>query len=76
MNTVVSFDCWNKSITVAFTDYNTAHYFSLGNVVTVKGAKERMRRELRREAGVELSNLKYWRTDGSVDYYQANRKGE
>lgn len=76
MNTVVSFDWWRKSITVAFTDYNTAHYSLLGNVVTVKGAKERMRRELRKETGVELSNLKYWRTDGSVDYYRANRKGE
>ena len=76
MNTVVSFDWWHKSITVAFTDYNTAHCFSIGNVVTVKGVKARMRRELRRETGVELSNLKYWRTDGSVDYYRANRKGE
>lgn len=76
MNTVVSFDRWRNSITVAFTNYNTAHYFSIGNVVTVKGAKARMRRELRRETGVELSNLKYWRTDGSVDYYLANRKGE
>lgn len=76
MNTVVSFDWWHKSITVAFTDYNTAHYFSFGNVVTVNGAKKHMRRELRRETGVELSNLKYWRTDGSVDYYHANRKGE
>ena len=76
MNTVVSFDWWHKFITVAFTDYNTVHYFSIGNVVTVKGAKERMRRELRRATGVELSNLKYWRTDGSVDYYCANRKGE
>ena len=76
MNIVVSFDWWNRSITVAFTDYHTAHYFSLGNVVAVKGAKERMRRELRRETGVELSNLKYWKTDGSVDYYRANRKGE
>ena len=76
MNTVVSFDWWRNSITVAFTDHNTAHYFSLGNVATTKGAKERMRRELRRETGVELSNLKYWKTDGSVDYYQANRKGE
>ena len=76
MNTVVSFDWWRNSITVAFTACHTAHYFSMGNVVTVKGAKERMRRELRREAGVELSNLKYWRTDGSVDYYRANRKGE
>lgn len=74
MNTVVSFDWWRKSITVAFTDYNTAHYFPMGNVVTVKGAKERMRRELRRETGVELSNLKYWRMDGSVDYYCADRK--
>lgn len=27
MNTVVSFDWWHKSVTVAFTDYNTAHYF-------------------------------------------------
>lgn len=76
MNTVVSFDWWHKFITVAFTDYNTVHYFSIGNVVTVKGAKERMRRELRRATGVELSNLKYWRTDCSVDYYCANRKGE
>jgi hypothetical protein len=33
MNTVVSFDWWNKSITVAFTDYNTVHYFSMGNYV-------------------------------------------
>lgn len=76
MNTVVSFDWWHKFITVAFTDYNTVHYFSIGNVVAVKGAKECMRRELRRATGVELSNLKYWRTDGSVDYYCANRKGE
>ena len=76
MNTVVSFDWWHKSITVAFTDYNTVHYFSMGNVVTVKGAKERMRRELRRETGVELSNLKYWRNDGSTDYYRVNRKGD
>ncbi len=76
MNTVVLFDWWRKSITVAFTDCNTAHYFSLGNVVTVKGAKGRVRRELCRKTGVELSNLKYWRTDGSVDYYRANRKGE
>ena len=76
MNTVVSFDWWHNSITVAFADYDTAHYYSMGNVVTVKGVKERMRRELRRETGVELSNLKYWRTDGSVDYYLANRKGE
>ena len=76
MNTVVSFDWWSNSITVAFSDRNAAHYFSMGNVVTVKGAKERMRRELRRETGVELSNLKYWRTDGSVDYYHADRKGE
>ena len=76
MNTVVSFDWWHKSVTVAFADYNTAHYFSMGNVVTVKGAKGRMRRELRRATGVKLSNLKYWWTDGSVDYYYANRKGE
>lgn len=76
MNTVVSFDWWHNSITVAFTDCNTAHYFSMGNAVTVKGAKERMRRELRRETGVGLSNLKYWKTDGSVDYFRANRKGE
>lgn len=76
MNTVVSFDWWNKFITVAFTDYNDAHYFALGNVVTVKGAKERVRRQLRRATGVELSNLKYWKSDGSVDYYYANRKGE
>lgn len=76
MNTVVSFDWLHKFITVAFTDYNTAHYFSMGDVVTVKGAKARMRRELRRATGVELSNLKYLRTDGSVDYYRAGRKGE
>ena len=76
MNTVVSFDWWRNSITVAFTDYNTVHYFSMGNIVTVKGAKERMRRELRGETGVELSYLKYWKSDGSVDYYCANRKGE
>lgn len=76
MNTVVSFDWFHKYITVAFTDYNTEHYFSLGNVVTTKGAKDRMRRELRGETGVELSNLEYWRSDGSVDYYRANRKGE
>ena len=73
MNTVVSFDWWRNSITVAFTDCNTVHYFSLGGVATTKGAKVRMRRELRRETGMELSNLKYWRTDGSVDYYQAKR---
>ena len=76
MNTVVSFDWWRNSVTVAFTDYNTARYFSMGNAVTVKGAKERMRRELRRETGVELSNLKYWRTDGSIDYYCASRRGK
>lgn len=76
MNTVVSFDWWRKDITVAFTDYNTVHYFSLGNVATTKGARARMRRELHKETGVELSNLKYWRSDGSVDYYCANRKGE
>ena len=76
MNTVVSFDWWRKYITVAFTDYNVAHYFSMGHAVTVKGVKARMRRELRRATGVELSNLKYWKTDRSVDYYCANRKGE
>lgn len=76
MDTVVSFDWWRKFITVAFTDYNTVHYFSMGNAVTVKGAKSRMRRELRMATGVELSNLKYWRTDGSVDYYRADRQGE
>ena len=77
MNTVVSFDWWHRSVTVVFTDCSTVHYFSLGNVVTVNGAKKRMRRELRRGgAGVELSDLKYWRTDGSVDYYHANRRGE
>lgn len=73
MNTVVSFDWGRHAITVAFTDYNTAHYFSWGNADTIKGAKEHMRRELRRETGVELSYLKYWRADGSVDYYQAKR---
>lgn len=76
MNTVVSFDWGRNTITVAFTDYNTSHYFSLGNVCTAKGAKARMCRELRKETGVALSNLKYWRTDGSVDYYRTNRKGE
>lgn len=76
MNTVVSFDWCHNSVTVAFADYNAAHYYSMGNIATVKGAKTRMCRELRKETGVELSNLKYWRTDGSVDYYRANRKGE
>lgn len=76
LNTVVSFDWGRNTITVAFADCNTAHYFSMGNVSTVKGAKECMRRELRKETGVELSNLKYLRTDGSVDYYRADRKGE
>lgn len=76
MNTVVSFDWWHKYVTVAFTDYNTEHYFSMGNAVTVKGVKARMRRESCRATGVELSNLKYWKSDGSVDYYHANRKGE
>ena len=76
MNTVVSFDWWHKSITVAFTDYNTAHTISMGNAVTIKESKRHMRRELRRATGLELSNLKYWRTGGSVDYYCANRKGE
>ena len=76
MNTVVSFDWWHNSITVAFTDCNTAYYFLMGNAVTVNGVKARMRRELRRETGVELSNLEFWKSDGSVDYYHANRKGE
>jgi hypothetical protein len=76
MNTVVSFDWWHRYITVAFTDHNTAHYFSMGNAVTVKGVKARMRRELHRATGVQLSNLRYWRTDGSIDYCRANRKGE
>ena len=76
MNIVVSFDWGRNTITVAFTDRDAAHYFSMGNVSTTKGAKERMRRELRKETGVELSNLKFWRTDGSVDYYRADRKGE
>jgi hypothetical protein len=48
----------------------------MGNAITVKGAKSRMRRELCMATGVELSNLKYWRTDGSVDYYRADREGE
>ena len=74
MNTVVSFDWGRNTITVAFTDDDTAHYFSMNNVSTVKSAKERMRRELRKEMGMELSYLKYWMTDGSVDYYRANRK--
>ena len=76
MNTVVPFDWWHNSITVAFADYNTAHYYSMGNAVTVKGVKERMRRELRRETGIELSNLEFWKSDGSIDYYHANRRGE
>lgn len=76
MNTIVSFDWGRNTITVAFSGDDTAYYFSMDNVITVKGAKARMRRELRRATGVELSNLKYWKTDGSVDYYQANRKGE
>lgn len=76
MNTVVSFDWYRNTITVAFIDCDTVHYFSIGNVSTTKGAKERMRRELRKETGVELSNLKFWRTGGSVDYYRADRKGE
>lgn len=75
MNTVVSFDWWHRVITVASTDCNAVHYFLMGNAVTVKGAKSRMRRELRMATGVELSNLKYWRTDGSVDYYRADRRG-
>ena len=76
MNTVVSFDWWHNSITVAFTDCSTAHYFSMGNAVTVKGAKARMRRKLFRETGVKLSNLEFWKSDGSVDYYHANRKDD
>ena len=76
MNTVVSFDWWRNSITIAFTDCNTAYYYSMGNAVTVKGVKERMRRELRGETGMELSNLEFWKSDGSIDYYHANRRGE
>lgn len=76
MNTVVSFDWWHNSITVAFTDCNTAYYYSMGNAVTVKGVKECMRRELRGETGMELSNLEFWKSDGSIDYYHANRRGE
>lgn len=76
MNTVVSFDWWHNSITVAFTDCNTAYYYSMGNAVTVKGVKERMRRELRGESGMELSNLEFWKSDGSIDDYHANRRGE
>ena len=49
--------------------------FSMGNAVTVKGVKARMRRELRMATGVGLSVLEYWRTDGSVDYCRANGKG-
>lgn len=52
MNTVVSFDWGRHAITVVFTDYNTAHCFSWGNSDTIKGAKEHMRRELRRERRV------------------------
>ena len=73
MNTVVSFDWWRNTVTVAFSDCDTEYYFPLGNVSSDKGAKERMRRELRRKTGVELSYLRYWRTDGSVDYYRAKR---
>lgn len=76
MNTVVPFDWGRNTITVAFADRDAAYYFSIGNVSTTKGAKGRMCRELRKEIGVELSNLKFWRTDGSVDYYRADRKGE
>lgn len=76
MNTVVSFDWWRKFVTVVFSDYNTVHYFSMGNAVTVKGVKARMRRELRKEVGMELFNLKYWRTDGSVDYCHTSRRGK
>lgn len=76
MNTVVSFDWWRNSITVAFTDCDTAYYYSMSNAVTVKGVKERMRRELRGETGMELSNLEFWKSDGSIDYYHANRRGE
>lgn len=73
MNTIISIDWGRYTIAVTFTDYNTAHYFSFGNAVTIKGAKSRMRRELRRKTGAELSYLKYWKSDGSVDYYQAKR---
>ena len=59
MNTVVSFDWGRHAITVAFADYNTAHYFSWGNADTIKGAKEHMRRELRRGdgCGIVLSEV-------------------
>ena len=75
MNTIVSID-WgvgHYTITVSFTDYNTVHYFSFGNAVSIKGVKSRMRRELRRKTGVELSYLKYWKSDGSIDYYRTKR---
>jgi hypothetical protein len=39
MNTVVSFDWWSKSITVAFVDYNTVHYFD-GQRYYRQGRKE------------------------------------
>ena len=42
MNTVVSFDWWHNSFTVAFADYDTARYCSMGDAVTVKGVKARM----------------------------------
>lgn len=76
MNTVVSFDWWHMSITAAFVDYDTVHYYSMGDAVAVKGVKARMRRELFREMGVKLSNLEFWKSDGSVDYYHANRKDD
>lgn len=76
MNTVVLFDWWHNPITVAFVDYGTAHYCSMGNAVTARGVKARMRRKLRGDTGVELSNLGFWRSDGSVGHHHANGKGE
>lgn len=76
MNTVVSFDWWHNSITVAFVDYGITHYHSMGDAVAVKGVKARMRRKPRRETGAESSNLEFWKSDGSVDHYHANGKGE
>lgn len=73
MNIVVSFDWWRNTITVAFSDCDAEYYFPLGNVSSDKGARERMRRELRKETGIVLTRLNFWKTDGSVDYYRAKR---
>ena len=82
MNTVVSFDWWNKSITVAFTDYNTAHYFSLGNVVymldigknrTLRGAKSHIRREVSSKHDVTLSRMRLVKDTPPVTFLLAKR---